>query len=199
MLLVVSDTSFFKDEAVLINALFDEGLEVFHLRKPLASESETQELIRQIKPEHIKKIALHAHHQLAAISWISRLHYTEEKRKNSDEKEWQALKESGYRLSTSIHQATEGVRLSDCFDYAFLGPVFDSISKPNYTSVIPGNFKLPEVKTKLIAIGGIKENNITTAREMGFDGVAVLGSIWHSNDPVKSFQQIKKAWNSIVQ
>jgi hypothetical protein len=41
MLIVVSDAHFFKHEATCINALFDAGLQVFHLRKPNAAVLET--------------------------------------------------------------------------------------------------------------------------------------------------------------
>lgn len=198
MLIVVSDAAFHKNEPDLLNELFDEGLEVFHLRKPSAAASALQNLIEMVKPEHVPKIALHSHHQLANVLWMNRLHYTEVKRKESNPMEWQALKESGYHMSTSVHQIQEAEKLSDCFDYAFFGPVFDSISKQGYTSVIAKESKTPKTKTKLIAIGGINENNLKFAFEMGFDGIAILGAVWQSTNPVKSFQQIKKACSSIA-
>jgi thiamine-phosphate pyrophosphorylase len=198
MLIVVSDAVMLKNEAALINALFEEGLEIFHLRKPGAAASEWQQLLEKINPEHWNKIALHAHHQLANMFGMNRLHYTEARRKSSTGEEWVTLKENGCHLSTSTHQLEEADKLSGSFDYAFLGPVFNSISKQGYTSMISKDRKLPVTNTKLIAIGGIKENNMLNALQMGFKGVALLGTIWQSNDPVYSFQEIKKTWNSIA-
>ncbi|MBI2283059.1 MAG: thiamine phosphate synthase [Bacteroidetes bacterium] len=198
MLIVVSDAAFHKNEPALLNEMFDQGLEFFHLRKPSAPASALQHLIEKIKPQHISKIALHSHHQLANIFRMNRLHYTEVKRKKSNPMEWQALKESGCHLSTSVHQIQEAAKLPGSFDYAFLGPVFDSISKQGYSSTISKKIKMPKNKTKLIAIGGINEINLKLSFEMGFDGIAILGAIWQSTDPVKSFQLIKKACSSIV-
>lgn len=195
MLIVVSDTIIRKGEANIANALLDEGLAVFHLRKPSATASELQQIVEKIKLEHLRKIALHSHHQLASIYGMNRLHYPEMQRESSAEKEWQAMKESGYRLSTSIHGLNEAEHLSPCFNYAFFGPVFNSISKKDYSTMITKDFRLPQTKTKLVAIGGIKESNVSDAFQMGFAGVAVLGAVWQSGDPVKSFQQIKKACN----
>jgi thiamine-phosphate pyrophosphorylase len=129
---------------------------------------------------------------------MNRLHYTEARRKSSNGGEWEALKKNGCHLSTSIHQLEDADKVSGGFDYVFLGPVFNSISKQGYTSTISKDRKLPVTTTKLIAIGGIKENNIQNALQIGFKGVALLGTIWQSNDPVNSFQEIKKTWNSIV-
>lgn len=180
------------DDAVLINALFDEGMEVFHLRKPSAAAPEIQHLLEKIKQDHYAKVALHHHHQLAERFGIKRLHYTEERRKKTDVKEWSLLKDQGFHLSTSIHQIEEASTISDQFDYVFFGPVFNSISKKGYMATVTENFIVPGKKTKLVAIGGIDENNVSMPLQKGFDGVAVLGAIWQSADPVKSFKQIKK-------
>lgn len=198
MLIVISDAVMHDNEAAMINALFEEGMEIFHLRKPEATASEMQQLLEQVNPDHWNKISIHSHHQLACMWGMKRLHFTETKRRCSTQLEWQALQQDGFLLTTSIHQVQEADNLPHCFEYAFLGPVFNSISKQGYESAIAKETKLPPSQTKLIAIGGIKENNMEHALQMGFDGVAVLGTIWQNNDPVKRFQEIKKTWNSIV-
>lgn len=197
MLIVISDPLMRIDEAALINALFDEGLEVFHLRKPSVAAPGIQQLLEKISQNHYGKIALHQHHQLAESFGIKRLHYTEEHRKKTDAKEWSLLKEQGFHLSTSIHQIEEASTISDQFDYVFFGPVYNSISKKGYMATVTENFVVPGKKIKLIAIGGINEDNVSMPLQAGFDGVAVLGAIWQSADPVKSFKQIKKACSPI--
>jgi len=199
MLIVISDPLMRSNDAALINALFDEGLEVFHLRKPSVAVPGIQQLIEKIKQDHYAKIALHYHHELAERFGIKRLHYTEERRKKTDAKEWSLLKEQGFHLSTSIHQIEEASTISDLFDYVFFGPVYNSISKKGYMATVTGSSVVPGKKIKLIAIGGIDENNVSMPLRSGFDGVAVLGAIWQSSDPLKSFKQIKKACSPIVQ
>ena len=198
MLFVISDPMMRSDDAALINSLFDEGMEVFHLRKPSAAAPAIQHLLEKIKQDHYAKIALHHHHELAERFGITRLHYTEERRNKTDAKEWSLLKEQGFHLSTSIHQIEEASTISDQFDYVFFGPVFNSISKKGYMATVTENFIVPGKKRKLVAIGGIDENNVSKILQKGFDGVAVLGAIWQSPEPVKSFKQIKKACSPIV-
>lgn len=67
-------------------------------------------------------------------------------------------------------------------EYCFLSPIFDSISKEDYKA----NFDEQELKaflkkdrkTKVIALGGLTEENYLEVLELGFDGGAFLGSIW---------------------
>ncbi len=96
--------------------------------------------------------------------------------------------------------------MEDCkeeYDYAFLSPIFDSISKAGYKS----KFDLKELKSspllrrgvgaEVIALGGIDENTIEEAISLGFDGAAVLGAIWMSEDPLKSFITLQKSLKTI--
>lgn len=90
--------------------------------------------------------------------------------------------------------------LEDCeekYDYAFLSPIFDSISKAGYKS----NYDLKEIKVffknrneKIIALGGIDEDKIDTVKDLGFSGIALLGAIWQTENPVEKFKRIKEQW-----
>ena len=46
-LIAISWPSFFKEEASIINALFEQGLSVLHIRKPEASEADVEKLVAQ--------------------------------------------------------------------------------------------------------------------------------------------------------
>lgn len=198
MLIVVSDAAVRKDEAAIVNALFEEGLSLFHLRKPHAAASAIQSFVEEIKQQYQSRIALHHHHALASRYNIKRLHFTEEQRSKTVEKELQALKTAGFCISTSVHTAAAASILAPCIDYVFFGPLYNSISKKGYLSHLPEGFVAPQSNAKLVAIGGIDEKNCATALQMGFSGVAVLGAVWQSNDPVNSFRQISNAYNKML-
>jgi thiamine-phosphate pyrophosphorylase len=131
MLHVISNPTPVANEASLINQLFDEGLRVFHLRKPESSLEEMALLLQAINPCHYPKIALHQHHSLAGDFGMGRLHYTEAARKSASQ-ETLSKQRAEYILSTSVHSLADYQSLAEYFDYAFLGPVFNSISKPGY-------------------------------------------------------------------
>jgi|SRR3972149_5782798 len=83
------------------------------------------------------------------------------------------------------------------YEYAFLSPIFDSISKENYKSKLDLS-ELEQIVEgkKIIALGGIDEDKIETVREIGFFGVAVLGAIWQSENPVGKFKNIQTLCHS---
>lgn len=192
MLIVISSPTPIIKEASLINQLFDEGLSVFHLRKPESSSQELVLLLQEINPLHYSKIALHSHHYLAKSFGINRLHYTEASRKQLSDMNLSEQKVE-HTLSTSVHRISDYKNLTDHFSYAFLSPVFNSISKPDYQAQ---KFDLTEIDknstTKLIALGGIDETNCIKAYDMGFDGIALLGAIWNNQDKINVFKNIKK-------
>jgi thiamine-phosphate pyrophosphorylase len=196
MVIVISNPASVKDEALIINKLFDEGLERFHLRKPGSSINETNLLLKQINIHNHHKISLHQHHELGASFGINKIHYTEENRKKLVEKNFLKHKEKEKVFSSSIHNLVEYQTLSPLFDYVFFGPVFNSISKPGYNAVIGDDFRIPVLRnTKIIALGGIDNSKIGRIKEYGFDGIALLGNIW--NDPekaIENFKNTKKEW-----
>jgi len=194
-IIVVSNPNVVEGEADVINALFNEGLELFHLRKPDYSENELIELIEKINAAYHSKIALHQQHQLAERFKINRIHFPESERLKLKEEELVNLKSKGFTLSTSIHELTELNLLSETFEYSFYGPVFESISKKGYqpkTEIqVPKNKKI-----KLIAIGGITPNKIKEVKELNFDGAALLGSIWgDTKKAIDTFRECSKNVN----
>ncbi len=91
------------------------------------------------------------------------------------------MEKKGFTLSTSIHVLEDRYALSNVFDYAFFGPVFNSFSKPDHkpkTDEIP-KLNQEERKTKIVAIGGVDANKIMQLQEAGFDGAALLGAVWN--------------------
>lgn len=92
------------------------------------------------------------------------------------------------------------VELEACnlkYEYAFLSPVFDSISKVGYASKFDWQMlkaSLTTKKDKIIALGGVDEDKLNMIRDLGFSGIALLGAIWQNETPVEKFKQIKERW-----
>lgn len=190
MLIVISESDFRPQEAAIVNELFQAGLELFHIRKYDASEKQISELIAQIEPEYWGRLVLNHHHDLGMNLGLKRFHYSEKDRKSWCETDWKGISsESVY--STSVHSLEEYNDLPGHFSYAFLSPVFDSISKSDYKGVEFDFSKRKNKESKLIGLGGIQANNVQDAIQMGFDGVALLGAIWKSENPKEVFENIK--------
>lgn len=190
-MIVISNPTAIANEINTIHALFENGLELLHIRKPDFSETEMKTFVSKIKTTFRHRLVLHSQHQLALEFGINRIHFTEKIRVATSEEHLKKWKEKKFSLSTSIHQMSDFEELSSVFDYAFFGPVFESISKPNYVSNLDFKKELEQRKnnkTALIALGGITSENIKTALAFGFDDVALLGSIWNNNHSIENFK-----------
>src|ERR1019366_1979318 len=103
--------------------------------------------------------------------------------------------------SVSFHSLGEIKNVNPVFQYVFISPVFDCISKENYKTKIDKTalklFLQDKVnEPEIIALGGINEETINQPMEIGFDGLAVLGAIWMSNNPIEKFNHLLKITNS---
>jgi thiamine-phosphate pyrophosphorylase len=76
------------------------------------------------------------------------------------------------------------VRYKSDYDYLFLSPIFDSISKSGYRSAF-SNVELQEasdmgiIDEKVIALGGVTLDKIAYLKKLKFGGVAMVGGIYN--------------------
>lgn len=190
-MIVISNPTEIVNETNIIHALFEEGMELFHIRKPNYSIEELRSFLSAIHSSYYSKLVLHQHHDLAEEFQINRLHFTEKDRLDKipvrySKPDWCKS------LSTSVHSIEEFNGLPNIFDYAFLSPVYPSISKENY---VPTNNTLEEIKkrtnyhTKLIALGGISVENSEEVMTNGFDDFALLGTLWSTEKTIENFKK----------
>jgi thiamine-phosphate pyrophosphorylase len=190
-IMVISSPIAVPEEATLMNALLQEGLELLHLRKPAYSKKELIALALQVKETFRSRLVLHSHHAIAENLGINRLHFPEAIRLYTADNELKKWRAKNFTLSTSIHSVEDYQALSSHFAYTFLGPVFKSISKYGYG---PSAGILPDLNAvnrsvEIIAIGGISPDKISALQNAGFDGAAMLGAVWLA--PEKAINTLK--------
>ncbi len=198
-LVVVSSPHKFESELKLIPQLFDLGLETFHLRKPKFSYSTLNRYLKNFPKEHLNKVVVHSHHRLALQYNLKGVHITEKKKRKkvSTAIKLKLLKffKKNIIVTTSFHSVNDLLLDKKNYEYVFLSPIFQSISKKNYgTAFSEETLKKVLSKThhKVVALGGINSQNIIKAAELEFSGVAVLGALWEEEKyPVKIFVEIR--------
>jgi len=193
-LIVISAPGIAANEAQVINRLFEAGLERFHLRKPGWDIGQCIDLLTQINRSYHPAIVCHQHHHLIKAFGMRHMHYTENDRLKTSRLKLDMQIDEGYLLSTSVHDVNAISQLQN-FEYTFFSPVFNSISKLGYQSILPDSFCLDKSKPgpKVIALGGVDESNLHRVKAMNFDGAAVLGAIWNKPEQaVSNFLKIKR-------
>jgi thiamine-phosphate pyrophosphorylase len=201
-LILISRPEHNATELAVLPALFAAGLARFHVRKPGWSAARVEAFVRAVPAQYHARLVLHGHPQLVRQCQLGGLHLTASQRAATPRR---PTLRPGQSLSTSFHSLEEISRTRRRYDYVFLSPIFDSISKSGYAS----GFSLPTLQTQLprtatrsnnhpqvLALGGITADNIGLLSPIDFAGAAVLGSIWQSADPVAAFQQVQAAISS---
>lgn len=188
MLCILTPENFYLNEYIILEEIFNENKGVyFHIRKSKLNEAEMKTYLDNFSEAIKKRFVLHTNHSLINVFSLLGAHYKE--------KDWKD-KKTEHANSIAIHNL-EDLNISIRLKYMFLSPVFNSISKKNYNAKF-SNIQLKEslklTKHKVIALGGINKENIKEVKSLGFSGIAVLGAIWNSGDPVNSFKEINKEW-----
>lgn len=199
-IIVISSPGPAEDEIGILTALFLNGLETFHLRKPESSGLQTSQYLDGIPRRFRSRVVVHHHHRLAAVYGLKGVHFTEaERRARFERLDGIRTRCAEQSLSSSFHRMADIMAQGKVFDYVFLSPVFDSISKENYGAA----FERPALQTFLknspvpvVALGGVNASRIGTVRSLGFSGAAVLGAVWGAEHPVDAFIRIKQAAES---
>lgn len=101
-------------------------------------------------------------------------------------------------LGISAHDVEEVRRaVDDGADYVGVGPMYPTSTKPD-TRAVCGPEMVKAIRAQfphfpLVAIGGIKADNIADVLASGADGAAVITAISDSNDPRLAAQQLADA------
>lgn len=175
-LVVITMPDFFADEAQCIEALFRNGLQYLHLRKPKASAEEYGALLRQIDSCYYDRIVLHDHFELLEEFPLKGVHLNS--RNPQPPVGW-----CGH-VSRSCHSLEEVETYKPHCDYLFLSPIYDSISKEGYGATFTPEALIQAkragiIDEKVVALGGVKAEYLPDVNAYGFGGAAFLGYVWH--------------------
>lgn len=191
MILVITPESSVPNELAIINQMFHDGLDLLHIRKPWISLEEMNGFISSIDEQFYEKLVLHSHYDLGKDYGILRFHFREEDRKEGKYKPFM----NGNTISTSVHDITTFNALEKEWEYAFISPFFPSISKKGYgidSTVIESLKQRNNPDVKLVALGGIDADRIQEVFDLGVDGVALLGAVWESDEPLSVFRKCRR-------
>ena len=188
---VISNPESIREENEIAVQLFQLGLQYYHLRKPGMSKDVMERHVLDIPEEYRSRVILHEHYDLVQKYNLKGIHITG---KTKDKGFEDIYKDQ--HISISAHSFKELDELTPVYQYAFLGPVFNSISKQGYKSRISLEeakmyFSNRKSKIPVLALGGVHQGNLEQLGEAGFSGFAVLGGIWNEYARTKNINHVK--------
>ena len=197
-LIVVTTPTFFIEEDKILTALFEEGLDILHLRKPETPAMYSERLLTLIPSKYHNRIVTHEHFYLKEEFNLMGIHLNNRNPKEPHDYDG--------HVSCSCHSVEEVKNKKHFYDYVFMSPIYDSISKENYCSAFTQE-ELWQAKrdkvidSKVMALGGITSDNILEIKNNGFGGAVILGDLWNKFDAcsdrdylavIKHFKKLKK-------
>ena len=178
-LILITSPTYFVEEDKIITSLFEEGLDILHLRKPDTAPMYAERLLTLIPEQYHKRIVVHGHFYLKEEFRLKGIHLNLRNPNAPDHYKG--------HISCSCHSLEEVKERKRNYDYVFMSPVFDSISKQDYNAQyspeeIKKAHKQGIIDKKVYALGGIDVHNIKEVKKYGFGGAAVMGAIWQKFD-----------------
>ena len=197
-LIVVTAPTFFVEEDKIITALFEEGLDILHLRKPETPAMYSERLLTLIPEKYHKRIITHEHFYLQLEFSLMGIHLNTRISK-------EPLDYSGH-ISCTCHSLDEVQNKKHFYDYLFLSPIYNCITKSGVTSGFTAEELRQAGKSKVIdsrvmALGGITTDNILEIKDYGFGGAVVMGDLWNKFNActdrdylevIRHFKKLKK-------
>ena len=161
------------DEQKRIVDYLNGEIDFFHIRKPNLSIEQLRYYLDEFPLEIRNRLTIHYHPSLALEFGLGGVHY-------NIQNPYIKPTHSDLRKSFSSHKIAEMIDATKTFDYVFLSPIYNSISKQDYNSSfrIEDLKKLNLINEKVIALGGVKKENFEELKKIGFGGAAMTGSLW---------------------
>ena len=198
-LLLLSSPHFFVEEDKILSSLFEEGLDILHLRKPDTEPVYSERLLTLMPREHHSRIITNDHFYLKEEFQLMGIHLSA--RNPLPPQNYNGLIT---RSCNSLEELAEAKRDSQ---YVILKDVFDSLSDPvRKSKYTPEQLREAGrrglIDRHVIAQTGISLDTIPQAADMGFGGVIVYNDLWkrfniHSGMDYKAlithFRQLRKA------
>ena len=184
--IAITPPAFYPGEAQAIaGILLNRGFWRVHIRKPDAAESAIRALIEEIPAELRPRLSIHNALHLAEQYGLGGVHLN--RHTPLPPQGWHGL------ISRSIHSIAEIDTLSN-EDYAFISPVFPSISKPGYNPTftigqLSETIRRNQVnRTRIFALGGVTPARLPRLESAGFAGAAMLSEAWRPQIPADNFK-----------
>lgn len=167
--IAVTPPYFYQGEAQAIaDALCNRGFARVHIRKPGCTSQEMERLVEAVPRNLRPRLSLHDCFDVAVRAGVGGVHLN--RRNPVPPQGWNGL------VSRSIHSVQEIAEVTE--DYAFLSPVFPSISKPGYRALFNPSELSGVLTPKIFALGGVTPQRLPELERMGFAGAAMLTAAW---------------------
>lgn len=174
-LVIMTKSTFFVEEDIILSALFDEGMNNLHLFKPGSSPLYAERLLTLLPEEHYDEITVHDHYYLKSEFGLAGIHIDDP---TEDIPE-------GYKgnVTRTCNDLSTLKMMKKKSKYVFLKNIFNCIEYKDEKQTFTAAQLMEASRCGLIdrhvyALGGMSVDNIKAAKDLGFGGVVICGDLW---------------------
>ncbi|MCM1372277.1 MAG: thiamine phosphate synthase [Bacteroides sp.] len=198
-LLLLSSPYFFVEEDKILATLFEEGLDMLHLRKPDSEPVYCERLLTLLPDKYHQRIVTNDHFYLKEEFGLMGIHLS---RRNP------GIPQNYNGLTTcTCYRLEELSELKKKNHYVILKNIYSSTSGSNNLSQythqqLRDASRRGLIDKRVMAQTGITLENIGEIRDLGFGGAVVCNDIWNRfsihdgidfKDVIKHFHKLRKA------
>ena len=200
--IAISSPDKFSSEVKSVGRMFELGLETFHVRKPKFSQRRMKQYLSMFPERHLDKVIIHSHHGLASVFDLKGVHLTRKHKKNfftAWRLKWLKWFNRDLYVTSSFHSLRELGEFEYNYNYVFLSPIFESISKKGHNGSFPEDKlkkALADSRFRVFALGGAEGKHLEKVDELGFAGMALLGALWSDGRSADEVYAEVRALNS---
>lgn len=188
-IIAMSSPEPFENEIEEVVKMFEAGLRHFHVRKPKMSHRELRQYLELYPERYRQQLILHTYHGLAYETGLGGIHLSRSHRKRKRMyrfRLWLRRRiNPGLTVTRTFHKLTDLGQDKRVYSYAFLSPIFDSVSQNS----LAGGYSrrallimIPQARQPVYAMGGVRPDNIEEVASLGFHGAVLLGALWKSEE-----------------
>lgn len=199
MIQILTHPTWVPEETRYWQQLLDAGADNILLRKPGWPEADYEQLLQEADASCYGKLIIAGHPALCEKYGLRGIHFSENAANLLSAESIAGYRQQGILLSTSVHTTATLQTAGAHWDQLLLAPIFDSISKPGHLSLFKEDFTLSKehYQGRVLALGGVDHHTALKARNMQFDGIALLGAIWQQPAvAISRFRHIRDIWNN---
>lgn len=189
------------NEIEVITTMLSNGVDYLYLRRENRDTYYWSAFVEQIPSAWHDKIICSDFRTLHEMQ-LGGFHFKADMLKDLEEKDIQEnlsmMRKESIRSSRTVRSIKEMKDNDGKFDIFLVAPVFESISKKGHTrawdfDALKEFLHHRSGSSEIFALGGVDADKVDMLHLLGFDGIALLGAIWHQPDKaLANFQMIKE-------
>ena len=189
----------FRSEIYIVIKLLENGLQSLQIKKPDFTKKQLRSYIDQIPEKFHNKLIIHSHYNLIFKYNLKGIHISKHFRNKKIKFKTLLFLIKYFRkgkiISCSCHNIDKLLDIPKFYTNVFISPIFtkENNLNPLFPLKTLENI-IPQLESKVFATGGIILKNVDLIKNVGFEGVGLMGSIWFDDakQPLLHFKESKE-------